>query len=436
MHYRMSVTIYGTIDAGYAYQTHGAPLSGALYNGIEYRAFGTKNLRGPVSTLTENGRQQSSVGIKIEEALGSGWVAIGKFETGFNPLSGEIADACASLTRNNGKNQLISNSNHDGSRCGEAFNGPAFAGLSNLAYGTLTAGRQDSLDLSLMAAYDPMDLAAAFSLISSGGAGPGTGDTETARWDNAVKYVLHYGPAHAAAMYSLGGQDTALVNGAYAFNLGGTYRGLSADANYTRDRGAISSSSFNGTGCLPCPGAGCLVNTLSGTITDDTAWTLGAKYAFELGAGFKDEAMPSTLTLFGGYQYSDRVNPAPADQAAPGTTTIGGYVLAQINNQPYLPGSHSIQQTEWTGATYGIGSWAISAAYYHLSQNAFLTTSGGGPTCAMQTSHNIATNAIGNKTGDNCPGDYNQGSFLIDYTFNKYFDVYGGVSYSDASGGV
>jgi hypothetical protein len=44
--------------------------------------------------------------------------------------------------------------------------------------------------------------------------------------------------------------------------------------------------------------------------------------------------------------------------------------------------------------------------------------------------------AIGNKTGSNCPGDYNQGSILVEYTLSKDLDVYGGVSYSEAIGGV
>jgi predicted porin len=427
------VTLYGVIDVGYVYQTHGAPLSGALPTGLEYNAFGAQNLRGPISSVAENGSEQSSVGLKIEEAIGSGWVALGKLESGFNPLSGEIADSCASLGRNNGRNQLISTSNSDGNRCGQALNGLAFGGLSNATYGTLTAGRQDSLDHSLTSSFDPMVLAPAFSL----GAAPGTGDPETARWDNSVKYVFQYGGLHATTMYADGGPDTALVNSAYAFNLGGTYSGLSVDMNFTRDRGAISSASFNGNNNgLPCPGAGCPPNFLSGTITDDKTWTIGGKYSVELDGGLKDEVATPKLTLFTGYQYSDQANPVVADQAPAGTTTIGGYILAKVDNQPYEPGSHRIQQTAWAGATYAVAPWAFSIAYYHLSQNAFLTTGSGGATCALQTSNNIATGAIGNKTGSNCPGDYHQGSVLVEYTFSKHLDLYGGVSYSEATGGV
>jgi predicted porin len=80
--------------------------------------------------------------------------------------------------------------------------------------------------------------------------------------------------------------------------------------------------------------------------------------------------------------------------------------------------------------------WTFSIAYYHLGQNAFLTSGSGGATCAMQTSNTIATGAIGNKTGSNCPGDYHQGSVLVEYAFSKHLDLYCGVSYSEAAGGV
>src|SRR5271166_6341738 len=97
------VTIYGTVDVGYAYQTHGAPLGGAFYPGLEYNLNGSKNANSAISSLAENGLEQSKIGVKVEEAVGYGWLAIGKLETAFNPLSGELADACASMVQNNGR---------------------------------------------------------------------------------------------------------------------------------------------------------------------------------------------------------------------------------------------------------------------------------------------------------------------------------------------
>ena len=102
-------------------------------------------------------------------------------------------------------------------RCGQAFANAAYGGLSSPIYGTLTVGRQTSLVTDGMGSYDPMALSPAFSLIGySGTAGGGVGSTEATRWDNSVKYILTYGPFHAAGMYTNGGQDTPMVNDASA----------------------------------------------------------------------------------------------------------------------------------------------------------------------------------------------------------------------------
>ena len=42
----------------------------------------------------------------------------------------------------------------------------------------------------------------------------------------------------------------------------------------------------------------------------------------------------------------------------------------------------------------------------------------------------------GNPTPPNCAGALNQGSFLIDYAFNKHWDAYAGVSYMENGGGL
>ena len=37
--------------------------------------------------------------------------------------------------------------------------------------------------------------------------------------------------------------------------------------------------------------------------------------------------------------------------------------------------------------------------------------------------------------GSDCSADYNQASFLIDYTVNRHFDVYAGVTFDEQTGG-
>src|ERR1700755_1418473 len=63
------VTVYGTIDLGFAYQTHGAPLSGAYGGGLEYNLFGSKNANKSIATAAESGLEASKVGVKIDENL-------------------------------------------------------------------------------------------------------------------------------------------------------------------------------------------------------------------------------------------------------------------------------------------------------------------------------------------------------------------------------
>src|ERR1700685_3731781 len=64
------VTVYGTVDVGYAYQSHGVPLSSVYVGGLEYQAFTTtRNFAGSVSTVAESGLEQSKIGIRVQEAI-------------------------------------------------------------------------------------------------------------------------------------------------------------------------------------------------------------------------------------------------------------------------------------------------------------------------------------------------------------------------------
>ena len=426
------VTLYGTVDVGYAYQTNGAPQTGSLYTGgLNLNMYGAKANREAISTLSDNGLEQSKVGLKIEEQIGFGFTAIGKIETGFNPISGTLADACASLVANNGKPVNAWDSGLDGGRCGQAFNGPVYAGLTHPIYGTLTVGRQQSLELDAIASYDPMALSYAFSLLGfSGGAGAGIGDTETARWDNSIKYVFQYGPFHAAGMYAQGGDDVSIQKNAYGADAGVTWKGFSLDAVYEKENGAVSMATIAAGSCVL--GSTCDQNALAATITDNEAYSVMAKYTYEFGGGFKDEGPSSKLTVFGGYIHMDLAN--TSSPVAPFSSTAGGYQMFSVTNQPYAIGSDRVLQTEWGGAKYEMGPWAFTGAYYHLGQNEYITSAG--RNCAAATAHNVATAALGVKTGSNCSGDTDTVSGLVDYTFNKHFDMYAGVAWSDVSGGL
>ena len=91
--------------------------------------------------------------------------------------------------------------------------------------------------------------------------------------------------------------------------------------------------------------------------------------------------------------------------------------------------------TAWAGVRYEDGPWALVGAYYFFSQNSFLNASD--QTCAVSTTAALrSATFIGTRVGSNCSGDFNQGSFLIDYTFNRHLDVYAGVTFTEQSGGL
>ncbi len=410
------VTVYGTIDVGYGYQSNGLPGNGYLATTQAYNIYGESKSLGSISSLTNNALSQSTIGVKVEENIGMGFAAVARIETGFNPTYGELSDGCKSLVEV--ANQLVNGTRltafGDSSRCGQALNGEVYAGVSSPAYGTLTAGRQNSLELAAMANYDPMALSYSMSLLGwSGFAGSGAGSTETARWDNSVKYAYQYGPVHAAIMYSSGGDDTSILNSAYGVNIGGTWHGFSLDGVYTDERGAVNAQLGTLTGAD--------VNQLYYFVTHNEAYSVMGKYTFDLGGGYKDAGPESKLTLYAGYNHTDMTDAGPA-LGAPDGTTIGGYQLA-INNITLL--STRTLETEWAGAKYETGPWAFTGAYYHVSQNSFALAN-----FFKGTAGGCAVNAFA------CSGDTSTGSFLVDYTFNKHFDVYAGVSYSEISGGL
>src|ERR1700722_17588638 len=64
------VTLYATIDLGYAYQSHGVPLSSEYVDALEYQAFTTtRNFAGSQSTFAENGLEQSKIGIRVSQPI-------------------------------------------------------------------------------------------------------------------------------------------------------------------------------------------------------------------------------------------------------------------------------------------------------------------------------------------------------------------------------
>src|SRR3984885_8901311 len=64
------ITLYGTVDIGYAYQSHGVPLSSQYVGCLEYQSFTTtRYFAGSVSTVAKSGLEQSKVGLRIAQVI-------------------------------------------------------------------------------------------------------------------------------------------------------------------------------------------------------------------------------------------------------------------------------------------------------------------------------------------------------------------------------
>ena len=179
------VTFYGTVDVGYAYQTNGRPL-GSVVSDLEYSPVhdDPELYRSVRFDHYANALEQSKIGVKVEEDIGYGLTAIGKLDTGFDPVTGELSDGCSSFVQNTGVAFSQQTSNADSGRCGQAFNGEAYAGVSSPPMARLLAAGSSRSSSMTLATYDPMTLSYALSLLGYSGTNGGSGSTEAARWDN------------------------------------------------------------------------------------------------------------------------------------------------------------------------------------------------------------------------------------------------------------
>jgi predicted porin len=389
------VTLYGGIDLGVGYQSHGTPLNGDYGPGLEYLV--SKNSNHSLVSFAPNALSYSNIGLKGTEGLFSDVSAIFNIQTSFVPTSGALSDGTKSLVENNGVPLNRQTSNGDSSRAGQPFNAAAYFGLSSPRYGTITFGRQNSLTLDGVIAYDPQGASNAFSVIGYQGSTAGMGDTEDARLDSSIKYRLNIGPIRLGALYQLGGTGSD-ARSAYEFELGGDYGPLSVDAIYSQVFDAISASSLSAAQLLTEP-----ANSLAATVSDNTTWMLLASY--DLG--------PAKL-LFGTerIQFDNPENPLAND-----SSTIGGYLLSVVSNTAFT--NNKTLNVYWTGAKYAVNEdLDVSGAVYHEYQNSF------------------KGNGCSNNSAASCSGTLDAVSLVGDYRLSKRFDVYAGAMYSWVSGGL
>jgi len=410
------VTLYGLIDLGVQYQTHGAPAN-------DYLPYTTspvvqKTSNHSVTAFTSNNLGYSKIGLSGFEPLNPEWAVVFKLETLFNPTSGQLTDSLKSLTQNNGKLPTAQSANQDGSVAGQLFGNAAYIGLSSHHFGTLTFGREYTLlSEEGVRIYDPMQdgraSAHAFSLLGGSGTTAGGGDTENKRLDRIVKYSAQFNWLHLGALYQLG-KGSGSADTAIQAQLGASLGKASLDAFYTKKYDAVAASAMNPgqvSGLADLCAANpqhcfSIDNSVAATISDNTAYALMGLYDF---GGPK---------LYAGYEHISYANPRTPLEA--GDSIIGGYVLAYVNNSAYV--KQRVLQVFWSGIKWPVTkALELTASYYGYRQNSFATGSNEGCT--------------GNQSSG-CSGRENAFAALADYRFTRRFDVYFGTFWTGVQDGL
>ena len=431
------LTLYGAIDAGVGWVSHGLPENGYNYEG---ESLVNRNGNRPQFLIAPNNLSQTSIGLKGKEEFRPGWAVVFNASTGINPESLDLADLGQTNVINAGRPRSSYSFAGDGARAGQIFNDELFAGLSSAQLGTLTFGRQRALGVDAMLAYDPAGGAYSFSFIGYNGLMAGGGDTQNTRLDDALKYRIAYGPVHFGAMYKFadgsGGCYSASAaftaatckpqaphNTAFGFDAGGVYGRFSADLvfqqvyqaisvvnpllgptsptqPYQSTTDSINTNPINGTNLIGTD------NTEYGIVTDNTALMVAAKYSW------------NPLKFFAGYEYIRYQN--PANPLGVGATAQGGYRLSGVEDNNL--DSPKIVQVFWTGVKYAYDRKTdITLSYYHEAQNDFRIPRACSPVAGFRSS---------------CAGTLDEVSLYADHHFTRHFDLYGGVAYSDVTGGL
>jgi predicted porin len=371
------ITVYGTIDVGGGWQSHGAPFDPQSASGASYGI--RKMNRSPLWGLAPNALSQSTIGIKATEPIGGNLSFIFAVDAGLDPYSFRLSNGPGSAAANAGVPLNQQTAWADSSRAGQWYNGQGYLGVSSPTYGTLTVFRQNALTQDAFVDYDPTGASSAFSPIS--GMIGGVGNTEDTRYSTSLKYRVSLGRFRMAALWQFGGyaQNNA-ANGAYQFQAGADIptsgKGvLSIDAIYSQVRDAVLTSlggrGSNDANGVPIPPF--LPQTLRARISDNSSVMLVAKYAIE------------RVKLYGGYE---RIRfTAPSDPQTAFTNIAGTFLCegcaainnTDINNTAFRFGDR-IRQVMWTGAKYAVTDQLdVMVAYYHDAQNSnFGTATGGG----------------------------------------------------------
>lgn len=395
------ITLYGALDIGAGYMSHGSPLSesyGPARNSVIVKNSGESRWG-----VDPNAMGYSVIGLKGKEKLFSDVSFVFDGQTSFVPTSGRLSNGLASLVSNNGVALSKQSAQGDSSRAGQIFNSYSFIGLSSGRFGTLTFGRQNSFDQDGVISYDPLFASNAFSVIGIQGQTAGTGNTENARLDNVFKYQVNIGPIRTGVLYQLddapgkGGKDGHGGGGAVQVDIGTTIKNLSVDAIFSHVDDAIAAASETAAQLRTAP-----PNSLAATVSDNTSIMLLAKYRI------------GRLLMMAGYENIRFAN--PGNPIVAGTYDYR-YQLAFVNNAAYT--RNRLLQVVWAGGRYTVSKkFSVYAGYYHYSQNSY------------------AANRCTDASQGSCSGILDGVSLVGDYRLFKHFEIYGGAMLTSVANGL
>lgn len=424
------ITLYGTLDIGVSYQSHGRP-QGDYYSAGGY-TFPNKASTNAISEVSHNGLSQSTLGLRGEVDVVDGWSGVFKVESAVNPVTLALTDNEKALIQNNGKAITSQRAATDSSLTGK-FSMALYAGVKSRTFGQLTYGRQNTPLKDAFYKYDPLANSAAFSAFGAYGTPAGGGSTEDARLNNALRYQIDFGQVKADALYA--GPTKSQGGAAWQLDVGGKLDGLSVDGVIAQKKQAITAVSLaypSATSAISvtqltivpvkagysyAPAGSINVNdALVGTVSDNHAWGLFAKYQF------------NGPVMYGGLEQITYANPSAPHSA--GFDSIGGYRFAIINNGAYT--TDKVLDVKWVGAKYPVTpSLDLMAAAYSLRQNTYT-----GNACAAPAATSPGT-SVAVITGGPCSsGSQRSLSLAGVYKINTYFDLYAGIMASHLSGGM
>jgi hypothetical protein len=226
---------------------------------------------------------------------------------------------------------------------------------------------------------------------------------------------------HLGALYQFSGAKGS-ANTAVQLLLGGEFAGGSVDAYYAKKKDAIATAALSAaqvaglatlctTSVAPPAnpnGALCFAssNSLAATISDNTTYGIMGSYSV------------GKIKFSAGYEHIAFDN--PATPLAAGSLTIGGYVLAYVNNAAF--NNQKTLQVAWAGVKIAATpDLDLLAAYYGYKQNSFATGAKAG--CS-------------DTSNGGCSGTENAFSLVADYRFAKRFDGYLGTFYTGVQDGL